>query len=95
MDSHEKLGTLLSQYLSSEGPEFVPEDVLDAFHKFELTEFASRENIDTAYRKKIDEIEADLQTESPSRFSREFNKQQKKKFDEAYTLIISWLSNKS
>lgn len=95
MDSHEKLGNLLSQYLTSGGPEKVPENVLKAFHKLNLTEFASRENVDEAYRLKMNQLAMDMNPLNKSSYAREYENQQKKEFDEAYSLITSWLDNKT
>lgn len=95
MDSHEKLGNLLSQYLSSETIEKVPDDVRNAFHILGLTEFASSENVESTYQEKCDALKSDEQNGAISRFSREFEAQQKKEFSNAYALITSWLDNKS
>lgn len=96
MDSHEKLGNLLSEYLSSQQHEnIIPADVIEAFHFFGLTEFASRENVDETYHEKCRELETDMMNSGNSRYSREFKAQQKKEFDDAYSLITAWLSDKA
>lgn len=96
MDSHEKLGNLLSQYLSSQDDaKTVPQDVVDAFHSFGLTEYASREHVDETYHAKKEQLQKDMMSSGNSRFSREFNDQQKKEIDDAYTRIINWLDNKA
>lgn len=92
MDSHEKLGNLLSDYLSSSQSEKqVPSDVLNAFHLLGLSEFASRENVDETYRTKCNNAETELLNSGNSRFSKEFYNQQKKELSDAYTLITGWL----
>ncbi|MBQ0166012.1 MAG: hypothetical protein KBT02_02745 [Treponema sp.] len=96
MDSHEKLGTLLSEYLSSQQDvKKNPTDVLQSFHFLGLTEFASKEHVDETYHEKCRELETDMMNSGNSRFSREFMAQQKKELDDAYSLITAWLSDKS
>lgn len=93
MDTHEKLGNLLSEYLSSQEPETtVPEEVLTAFHAFGLTEFASRKIVDETYQKKLDTLKTDLIASGNSIYSRQYEAQQKKEIDSAYALITGWLN---
>lgn len=94
MDSHEKLGNLLSQYLSSDGPEKVPSDVLNAFHLLGLTEFASRTNVESTYNEKMYILKKEVQDGS-SRFSREFEAQQEKELSNAYARITEWFDSKA
>lgn len=95
MDSHEKLGKLLSQYLTSQNSsEPIPEQITDAFHALGLSEFASREHVEEMYHEKCENIKSEMMTSGNSSFSREYEAQQKKVLDDAYSLIINWLDNK-
>lgn len=96
MDSHEKLSKLLSQYLSSGNQDNqIPSEIIEAYHKLDLTEYASRTNVDEMYEKKIDELQADLKTSTSSRFANDYAAQQKQEIDAAYKLICIWLSEKN
>lgn len=95
MNSHEKLGNLLSQYLSSEQTQDFPSEILDAFHKLSLTEFASRKNVDETYLKMMAELHDSGGTSNKSKYSREYEAQQKKELSDAYTMICEWMSHQT
>ena len=85
----------MSQYLTSQkSSDSIPLQITDAFHALGLTEFASREHVEDLYREKCENIKSEMMTSGNSSFSREYEAQQKKVLDDAYSLIINWLDNK-
>ncbi len=91
MDFHEKLGKLLSQYLSSEErTEQIPSSVVDAYHKLGLTEYASRNTVNEVYAEINNNLQTDL-IHSSSKFARDYEVQQQQDIDAAYKVICNWL----